>query len=264
MTAPALSTPTPFGRYYIHPNRSYQVPSITNIKDKRNIPGLKYWAARQAAEYAADNLTKLQMLERDEAIELIRKHPFTHKDDGPSAIGDMVHDWIDRHIKGDEIPADEIEAAPVSARHMWVQFGAVVEQYQPKWVESEFTVWSDKFGYAGTADWCAYIGNALVLGDTKSGKEVYDDVALQLSALAHADFILEANGNERPLPQFERYAVLHVRPRGAKLIPVEGIDAAFKAFLGLKELFDFERENGGKILMFAPRISRHIPGAKVA
>ena len=256
MTAPALSTPTPFGRYYIHPGRSYQVPSITNIKDKRNIPALKYWAARMAAQYAADNLSKLSALDRDEAVELIRKAPFTHKADDPSAIGDTVHDWIDRFIKGEEIAAEEIGEAPPSAAQMWLRFNDVVDQYKPKWVESEFTVWSDRYGYAGTADWCAYIGDTLVLGDTKTGKGVYDDVALQLAALANADFILEVNGNERPMPTFQRYAVLHVRPRAAKLIPVENIPAAFKAFLGLKDLFDFERECEGKILMFAPKISR--------
>ena len=50
---------------------------------------------------------------------------------------------------------------------MWRQFGGFLDKYKPQWVDSEFTVWSETHGYAGTADWAALLGKNLVLGDQK-------------------------------------------------------------------------------------------------
>lgn len=254
MTAPKLSTSTPFGRFYAHPKRQTQVPSITNVKDVKNIPGLKHWAARGAAEYAADNLAKLAPLDRNERVQLIRQAPFTARPDGPSAVGDLVHEWIDRVIKGGSVTADEVEAAPPTARGMILQFRAFALKYKPDWVMSEFTVWSEKYQYAGTADWAAHIHGWLVLGDTKTGAKVYPDTRYQLAALANADFILDEDGTERELPHFERFAILHIRPTFAKLIPVVNIPAAFQAFLGLKAVFDDDMAHRDSSLMVAPKI----------
>jgi hypothetical protein len=257
MTAPALSEPTPFGRYYGNPNRPYKVPSITNIKDAKGINALKYWAAREAAEYAADNMDKLAPLARDEIVSLIKGAPFARSSARAesSRIGDVVHAWVDRWIKGEGPPApDELAAEAPAARNMWRQFMAVITKYDPQFTMSEFTVWSDTYGYAGTADWAANVGGALVLGDTKTGKGVYEDTAMQLAALAKADIIIDTEGNETPVPQFERFAILHLRPTFARLIPVTHIDEAFKQFLGCKAIFDFNVEYHDKVLMFAPKI----------
>lgn len=256
MTAPALSESTPFGRYYSNPNRQYKVPSITNIKEKKGINALKFWAAREAAEYAADNMAKLATLTRDEAVSLIKAAPFgkASSREESSRIGNVVHDWVDRYIKGDLPKPSEIEAEVPTAQNMWRHFWAALRKYEPRFTLSEFTVWSDTHGYAGTADWAAYIGDALVLGDTKTGKAVYEDVAMQLAALAKADVIIDTEGNETPIPKFDRFAVLHLRPQSAKLIPVTHIDEAFTQFLGCKAIFDFDVNFKDKVLMFAPKI----------
>lgn len=264
MTAPVLSTQTEHGRFYVHPAKQTQVPSITNIKGMKDIPGLKYWAAKECANYAADNVVKLSGLDRDEIYQLVRGAPFSRSAarEKSSQIGDIVHDWIDATIKG-EPPADLMHYTdrngytldtPMQARQMWRQFGGFIERYQPRWVASEFSVWSDKHGYAGTADWAAYIGNALVLGDHKTGANAYPDTAMQLAALANADFIIEPDGTEKPLPEFERYAILHLRPRFCRLIPVQHIDEWFKAFLGLKVVFDTVIHFEETTLAYAPKI----------
>lgn len=257
MTAPALSVSTPFGRYYVDPSRRSQVPSITNIKSKKGIDALKHWAANQAAEYAADNKDKLYGLTRDEVYTLVKQAPFsrTSSKAEASAIGDLVHGWIDHYIKNGTAPAqEEIQAASATASRMWRQFLAFEQYYKPQWLDSEFTVWSDKYGYAGTADWAALINSRLTLGDTKTGKSLYTDMGMQLAALASADYILEPDGTKRPLPAFERFGLLHVRPTFSRLVPVDNIKECFRQFLALKVVFDFDVNYGDKVLMQAPKI----------
>lgn len=261
MTDPVLSVSTANGRYYVHPGLRDMVPSITNITGKKDKPGLKYWAAREAATYAADNLEKLGGLDRDEVIQLVKMAPFARTENSPSTIGDTVHNWIDLYIKGEVVSADEQAAAPRQARDMWRQFRGFVDRYKPLFTMSEFTVWSDQHGYAGTADWAANIGGQLVLGDTKTGKSIYPDVGMQLAALAHADYILGADGSQTDLPKFDAYAVLHLRPMFARLIPVQNIDWCFTEFLGLKEVFDFDVSHADQILGYAPKIETRISDA---
>jgi hypothetical protein len=254
VTSPKLAVSTEWGRHYAHPGRPNTVPSVTTIKDMKAIKGLPYWAAREAATYAADNIAKLSALDRDEVIQLVKGSPWKPKPDSPSKVGDVVHDWIDRNARGETVPDDEIAGAPLQARQMWRQFGGFSDRYKPRWYATEFTVWSDEFGYAGTADWAAYIGEFLVLGDNKTGTGVYPDSAMQLAALSHADFILEPDGTEKTLPHFDKHAILHIRPRFSQLIPVDHISEWFRAFLGLKAVYDTVVNYEATTLLHAPKV----------
>ena len=266
MTDPKLAQNTSKGRFYTHPGNMRQVPSITNIKGMKSIDGLKFWAARECGNYAADNRAKLATLDRDEVFQLVRNAPFAPKSkkNQSSLNGDVVHGWFDGYVKGETIDGvtyvdkdGRTQQAPAQSRQMWTQVigrGGFIERYNPRFVESEFTVWSNAHGYAGTGDLAAWIGNALVLIDHKTGNAVYPDVAMQLAALANADCILEPDGEERPIPEFTRFAVLHLRPRGYRLIPVGGIAEAFAAFLGLKAVFDWVVNNEETTLLYAPKI----------
>jgi hypothetical protein len=255
MTSPPLSVPTANGRYYAHPSDRRMVPSITNIIDTLSKPALKFWAAREAANYAADNREKLAGLKRDEAFTLVRNAPFARTDDSPSAIGDIVHGWIERHVKGDSPSHDEIYASHHTARDMYLHFVKFRDTYSPEFTDAEFTVWSDKHGYAGTADISMRINGVHVLADTKTGQNVYPETAMQLAALARADVVLTVDGAEHPVPPYERFAILHLRPRSATLVPVDNIDAAFETFLALKKAFDWKAEYADRTLGFAPKIN---------
>jgi hypothetical protein len=256
MTAPLHAFPTANGRYYAHPARKSSVPSITNIKDIKNIPALKYHFSRVAATYAADNSQMLAGLPRDAAFTLIKESPFQKSDDDPGRIGDIVHDWIDRYAKSNGQPpgTDELAAVPITARRMWTQFEAFRDRYNPEFVDSEFTVWSETHGYAGTADLFMKMNGAGILADTKTGKNVYPEVAMQLAALDKADFILDPEGRELPMHHADAYACLHLRPTYFELRPIDNIEAAWRAFLGLKEVFDWNVNYSDKTLGFAPRV----------
>lgn len=246
MTAPALSMTTANGRYYYRPNHPEQVPSATNILQQKNKRGIPGWYARTAAEYAVGNWDMLKDLPDAEKTQLIRYSPNQPKE--ASKVGDLVHDWIDRMVKGESLPSDEINSASITARNTLKSFHAAVAYYEMTFNASEFTVWSDKYGYAGTADLDANVYGMRTLIDTKTGNNVYWETGMQLAALAKADFILDEKGNEHSIPQFDKYAVLHLRPTFFELIPVDNIDACFDGFLGLKASFDTEIAVADKVL----------------
>jgi len=258
MTAPKWSVETDNGRYYYSPDRPYKLPSVTNIKKVRNVPPINTWKVNTTAKYAAANLEMLLPLPERERYQLVKSAPYAPSESGE--IGDTVHDWIDRMVKGEVLTAEEINnpKLPTAAKPTFNSFLAFTRYYQPKLNDAEFTVWSDTYGYAGTADLDITMntddGPARVLVDTKSGNNVYWDTAMQLAPLAKADFILDDQGNPKPLPAFDGCAILHLRPTFFILIPVGHIDEHFEGFLGLKKVFDNELQYADNTLGYAKKI----------
>lgn len=244
VTAPALARParmgepgfTSGGRIYEDPITGKIAVSITSVTSMLPKDALKYWAAKQAAEYAADNLDTLAALDRDARVSVIKGAPW--RTSGKAADnGDIVHSWIENYIKGGQSFGDfnaELARSSLTAKRMWGSFQKFVGQYNPEFTDSEFTVWSERYDYAGTGDWSARIGQWHVLGDTKTGKGVYPEVGLQIAALANADYIINADGTRRELPRFDKFGVLHIRPMGFKLVPLFHIDECFQAFVNAR------------------------------
>jgi hypothetical protein len=269
MTAPDLSVQTDNGRFYRHPLKGNKVPSITNITNIKAKPGIAGWGYRTEAEFVADNLPAIsQLKDRGAIIDLVRQAPYRSTDQS-SLTGDVVHDWIDRYIKGEKIPDDEFAAPFVTkndkkimlstsagrtARNMWTQFLGIEEKYPINWLMSETTVWSEKYDYAGTLDWIANIGPSTTLGDTKTGNNVYPEVGMQLAAIVNADYAIDAKGNQFQLPPIEKFAVLHLRPRGGRLHPIVNVDKAFTSFLGLRDAFEWDVTYADETVQYAPKI----------
>jgi hypothetical protein len=201
-----------------------------------------------------------KMRTEQERIDVIKGAPFRKTGDA-SNVGNQVHDWIDGFAKhyiatsGDRSWAPEdLDSANLTAKRMWKQFTYMDSHYQVDWLVSEFTVWSEKHEYAGTGDWIARIGDSIVYGDTKTGNGVYPEVAMQVAAGAAADYALDGDGNEYQLPKADRFAVLHVRPTFTKLSPLSGIPGAFKAFLGLRVLFEWDCTEADNCIGYAPQV----------
>ena len=87
------------------------------------------------------------------------------------------------------------------------------------------------------------VGEEAVITDIKTGKSgAWPDVALQLSAYANADYLIDASGERRPLPQIDAAAVLTVRPDEYRLIPVRLGDDVFDTFKALIEVSKWEHD----------------------
>lgn len=259
MTAPDLSKQTDNGRYYVHPHNHKAVPSITNVIGVKSKPGIAYWGYKQCGLFVAENwqmVTDLAQKDPAAVVDLVKGAP-NRSTASSSDRGDLVHLWIERRIKsgGKEPTTEEIEQHPDrSARQMWVSFLRIEARYNPTWLHSETTVWSDKYGYAGTIDWMAEIGGAVTLGDTKTGNNVYPEVGMQIAAAHNADYAINEDGRPFTLPEAEKFAVLHIRPRYARLSPLSNMDESFKAFLGLRACFEWQSVYSDGVIQYAPKI----------
>ena len=129
------------------------------------------------------------------------------------------------------------------------QYHRFIADFAPGFLEVEATAWSETHGYAGTLDFIAIIDGEAVICDIKTGKSgAWPDVALQLCAYARADFLIDAAGERRPLPQIDGAAVLTLRPDGYQLIPVRLGDDVFDTFKALIEVSKWEHEVSKTVL----------------
>lgn len=234
MTKPVLARQMPDGsRMYCHPVTGEIVPSVTTVMDVAVAkPALISWAARTAAKYAVENWDDLH---EQTSIEKMQAIAFAHSRQAQEAAdkGDLVHELIDAWQKG--IAMD----APRGVKGQVEQFSSFMLTEKPTFLETEVTLWSRQYQYAGTADWIAEIGNVVVLGDNKTGRRIYPEVGLQLSALAHCDFIIRPDGTEEPIPAIGALMVLHIRPRSYRLVRVFDDDANWSAFRAARTIYDW-------------------------
>lgn len=265
MTSPGLSRETADGRFYTQPSTGVcDYVSVTTVLDVKNKP-IAPWGYRKCGEFVADNLDAINLLKADKkaVVDLVRGAPY-RKSEEKSQIGDQIHGLIETYIHSNgQLDAEEqaaVDSLKGTPKGMWAHFLAVVQRYHPDFRYTEVTVFSDKYKYAGTFDWLALLGpgemktRKITLGDTKTGNAVYPEVGMQLAALANADYAMGEDGEPFELPKPTKFAVLHTRPRGAKLQPVEEIDSCFKSFLALREVYDWQVNHSGSVLRYAPKI----------
>ena len=226
--SPAIDTKR--GRYY--PWRGDKFVSVTTaIGEGIPKPQLNKWFVRNMAEVAAKFRIDLAAMEEEDAKEWLLK--YRSPTDGSAAIlGSSVHSIIEKIAKQEphKVPTDE-EQPFVDA------FLSFMEKYNPKFIESESTVFSNKYGYAGTMDAMVVINGKTYVLDTKTGKGVWPEAALQLVRIRHADFFGRADGREDAIPTCDGGLVLHLRPAGYKVIPVDTGAEVFDTFLSALDIF---------------------------
>ena len=218
------------------------MPSVTTVIDVAVAkPQLVDWAGKMAALHAVGNWEELGKLPVMRRVEQIR---WAHRREAQAAadIGDAVHETIEAWSKGAKAETTKRTDPYLN------QFVNFMMERRPDFIENEVTVWSRTHGYAGTADWIAGINAAVFLGDNKTGKRVYDEVGMQLAALANADFIIREDGTEEPMPEIDFLAALHVRPRSWKLVMVNRRDENFAAFLAAKRIYDWLQDTAPGVL----------------
>jgi hypothetical protein len=253
VTSPALAiSVTGRGRHYKHPVNEALYPSVTNIIETLAKPWLAGWKAKMVAGFAWDERELVaSMADREAAIDYLKGGP-TRERNRAAAVGDLIHEYAEAVAR--ELPTPDI---PEELKPHVAPFLSFLAEYHPRFKILEGTVFygepTDPLRYAGSFDCLLEIpgedSSAVVLGDYKSGGDrVYDEVALQLAALSHADEVWdEATGDLAPMPHVDGCIAIHLRPGQLKVHLVDAGDRAFAAFLGLRQAWPWDKDHTGAV-----------------
>lgn len=223
MTAPALAfNKRGLGRHYRHPTTGVEVPSVTNIIGVLDKPALPRWAAKMVAEAAWKMRSSLVEMGEDECIDVLKGSPWRNSGRAASR-GTSVHDYLDAAAKGLPLPTLGGDASRYKR-------GAdeFLETYQPIFIRSEFTVFGD--GYAGTADFVADIEGRRVIGDYKTSKALYPEIALQLAAIRYAHTIVGEHSGDQDMWEVDGCIGVLITPDGCEVREVDAGPEAYAAF----------------------------------
>lgn len=176
--------------YYLNDNgkkkRLAGVTTFCGIIDKPQLIG---WAVGVTVDFLRDHIDYLKtgQLESEEILKMAKDESNRVKKDA-GELGSVIHKWIEQYIKGEEpeMPNDERVIIGVNAFLDWVDATGA------KFIWSEKIVYSKKYGFVGTADFGVTftkgkLKGKKLLGDIKTGNDIYEEVKLQTSAYKEAD-----------------------------------------------------------------------------
>ena len=239
MTSPKVETLKRGGsRFYVNPETKEKAIGVTSVTGMLPKPFLKFWSTKLAAEWAVDNVGTVTNLitsgEKDAAVDLIKKAPDRYTK-GAADRGTAIHDLVEKANLGQDLGVVHPDFRPDMEK-----YEDFLKSFNPEFLEVEATVWSDKYGYAGTLDGICRIDDEILIYDLKTGKSVYSEVALQLAAYKNADFIINADGTQRDIPPIDAAFVVHLRPEGFRVVPVRIDDDVFEVFKALLQIVEWD------------------------
>ncbi|WP_326742597.1 hypothetical protein [Streptomyces sp. NBC_01768] len=231
-------------RFYVEPTGGQKAPGVTSVLNMLPKPFLGPWNAKMVAEEAVNNLGSVVGLAlngdagKKAAIDMLKGAARRFTKDAAD-LGSDAHDLFERLARGDEVREDQVHVDLKPFYRHFVEFLRVVK---PEFIHLEETVWDDVRDVAGSFDAIARIGDEVVIIDWKTTRSgVHEEVALQLKAYASASrIILSATGEDIPIPHIDAAAVLHVRPEGWALYPVDFSDDLTEYFDALRTTFDWD------------------------
>lgn len=236
MTQPALAfNKRGMGRHYRHPVTGDEVPSVTSVIDCLAKPALVGWASKETARYAFRNRKALAALDDEEAaLDLLKGAPYKTREKRAD-VGSTVH-AIAEALAQDE-PLPEFGSEEESYANGFLQW---VADHDVRFHAVEVTVFDVEGGYAGTFDFDADVDDRRVIGDHKTGKGVYDEVALQLAALSWAPEQV-VDGEVVSPPHYDGAVVVHLKPNDYVMYEADVGERARNTFLALREVWDWHR-----------------------
>jgi hypothetical protein len=211
-------------------------PSVTEILKVTGFGKhqLMYWAAKTSASLVLSDPETFDTAEKAASgIYQVR--------DKAATRGSMVHSLAEAMDKGGEILPDLL---PDVSRGYAHAYKAWFDDTKPAILYTEATVWNDTHGYAGTMDLLATMQDGgVTLIDRKTGKSIYLEAWLQLSAYKHAEWVWP-QGEKDPIkmPPVETVSTLLLSPDGS--YDFKTITTDFPAFLAAKTLWEWaEKRN---------------------
>jgi hypothetical protein len=166
------------GRHY-RASDDTLVPSVTNVIGVMSKgDALTRWSAKMVAEAAWNMRQSLDAMGRDEAITVLKQSPW-RKSTRAADRGTDIHAYLEarlNRLEPEEL-SDDAEPYRAAADEWFDYIGASFED-----VQTEVTLFHPM--YAGTTDLIARRDDRWVILDFKTSKAIYDEAALQLSALS--------------------------------------------------------------------------------
>lgn len=254
MSAPRNARSRGSQRYYSWRSENYW--SVTTILQAVPKPALINWAKKFTAEYAVDNFDKLGALvepdadgtvDRQAAVDWLKGAAYRDRD-RKADIGSQIHAATEAYVLGKPFPAWPKTIAPQMRA-----FERFLADYEPEFQMTEASVYNKTERYAGTLDGIVAIDGRVLVGDTKSGKAIYPEVALQLAAYRFAEFVGAPDGSENPMPETDGAFALHLPAQGGSydVVDVKADEEVFRYFLYFRESFRW-MEQASKTVLLGP------------
>lgn len=201
--------------------------TVTTVLKAINKPALQYWFGREI--YLA--MVRDPTLGQKEAMSAPYK-----KSDKAKKRGTDVHLIVENFKETGE----KITGIPDDIKKYAEAFYSWIKDYKVTIVDTETTVTSKKYMYRGTADMRVKLNGdkGVMLIDVKTGKGIYDEVQLQLSAYKQA---FEEEGQK-----IDRMGVLLLetgkdnKPTGNYKFETKTYD--FDTFLAVKKLWEWQNK----------------------
>jgi hypothetical protein len=200
-----------------HPPHEFTVTSVTSaIGHGLPKPHLVGWAVKKTAEAAIRDHdivgNWLGKSDKKAAVDHLKGARWRDLD-SKADRGTIVHAAVDAYLRGKPYTKDEVQELIHEAelpRSYWESTVGMIAgameflwEVEPEVIHNEVTLFSREHQYGGTADLICKmkVGGTIVpvVVDFKTSKAIYDEVALQLSAYGHADFVGGNDGSELPI-----------------------------------------------------------------
>ena len=232
MTTPALAEHVRGkGRHYRTPDDEL-VPSVTNVIGILDKPAIPRWAASEVAKRAAQLKRSLGGMADSEIVDTLKGAPWS-KSQRAADRGTDIHAYLEarlNRLEPEEL-SDDAEPYKAAADEWFDYIGASLED-----VRTEVTLFHPM--YAGTTDLIARQDDRWVILDFKTSKAIYDEAALQLSALAGC--YTDSEGQSVPwrnatgfMFEVPRLVVVRIGQDGWEEKEVADAHAGMTAFFGL-------------------------------
>lgn len=162
---------------HIYLANGQKVESITGILKVISKNALIYWAVNMACEYMSKNITPGVALDELQIASLLDGAKKAHRTKSTDAAttGTMIHDWISKHLKGQNPPLPVNEKIK-NACQAFLRFE---EEHKIQVIDSERKVFSKKLNVAGTCDFYGTYEGEPVVADIKTGSAIYPEAILQ-------------------------------------------------------------------------------------
>jgi hypothetical protein len=212
-----------------------KVPGVTRENDEGYPkPALVNWAANVTCDFLLDRWDELKDLTPSARDKILRRARWDYLDEAAQR-GKLAHVLIQKLARGEEVEPPEDLLGYVDA---YLRF---VDEWTPREVLIEAPVFSREFRYAGTLDVVAYLadGRSWLLDWKTGGKGPFPEHVLQLAAYRYADFWLDGDGNEQPMPVIDRAGFVWIRDGEYDLLPADADDDAFSVFGAVQTIARF-------------------------